>query len=98
MIKVKVRYLGFLADLSNTLEEEIVLEEGSSLRHLLAKIIEKHSNLSSLIRNILNESKPLESFPITIILNGKLLLLNQDLIITLKENDLIILSYPVAGG
>ncbi|MEM1601321.1 MAG: MoaD/ThiS family protein [Sulfolobales archaeon] len=98
MIKVKVRYLGFLADLSNTQEEEIVLEEGLSLRHLLVKVVERHPTLSPLIKSILNESKHLESFPITIILNSKLLSSNQDLTITLKENDLVVLSYLVAGG
>lgn|GEM_PF-3335174 len=93
-----MRYLGFLADLSNTQEEEIVLEEGLSLRHLLVKVVERHPTLSPLIKSILNESKHLESFPITIILNSKLLSSNQDLTITLKENDLVVLSYLVAGG
>lgn len=97
MIKVRVRYLGSLADITNVFEEEIILED-SSLQYLLRKIIEKYPNLSSLIKNKSQGIKFFEDFSIIVILNGRLLNLDQDFSITLKEGDVIILSPFIAGG
>lgn len=99
MIKIKVRYLGPLTDISNTSTEEIVLEEGSVVMHLLIKIAEKHPPLRTLIKiDDISEIGTTLDLPVTIILNNKILTSKKDLMSSLKEDDTVVLSLIVAGG
>lgn len=99
MIKIKVRYLGSLIDISNTSTEEIILEEGSTVKHLLIKIVEKHPLFKTLIKiDELSETETVQGLPIAIVLNSKILTSRKDLMIPLKENDVIVLSPVIAGG
>jgi len=85
LIKVKVRYLGAIRELTRTSEEEIFLNDNSTLSQLIDYLARIHSNLN------LN----LTERNFTVAVNGRIV---TDYGLSLKNLDEIILSHVVAGG
>ncbi len=83
-MKVRVKYLAAIADYTGVLEEDVEVENGSTLKDLLNRIREMHPDLK----------KFEERFTILVLVNG----VNRGLDYKLGDGDRVALLPPVSGG
>lgn len=94
-MKVKVVYLGVARHKAGLNEEDFELNEGSSLKELLAKIAEAHASLKELIGG-LGESPADPTLIAT--LNGSAVNLANSSGFALKNGDVLTLMTVIGGG
>jgi len=85
LIKIKVRYLGAIREMAGTSEEEILLNDSSTLGQLIDYLVRIHPNL--------NLSLTEGNF--MAVINGRIV---TDYRHSLKDLDEVVLSHIVAGG
>jgi len=83
-MRVRIRYLAAVADYTGKSEEELELEEGSTLGDLLELLREKYPKIRDMERR----------FPLLVLRNG----LNAKESSRLEDGDRIALLPPVSGG
>lgn len=89
MIKVIVKYMLWIRDKTGVDREEIILEDGSSLKNLFEKLVGKYPGLAKYLENPLDAANPL-----IILVNNK----KQSLDYVFRDGDEVLLMPPVSGG
>ncbi len=93
-MRVKVRYFTTLRELAGSSEEELELENGSTLADLLKKIAEKYGKKAK--NYLFNKGKIDPS--IYFLINGISARSLKGLETTLEEGDVIAIIPPIGGG
>ncbi|MEM2703532.1 MAG: MoaD family protein [Candidatus Bathyarchaeia archaeon] len=97
MIRISVRYLANFAIITGRREETFLMPEGSSLKELLAKIVERYgtSFMEEIFNYGSNEIKP----HVLVLVNGQpLKQIGSKLDTKLFHGDSITLALPISGG
>lgn len=94
MITVKTRYYAYLREVTGVREEEIALEEGSTVADLVEKLVKRYGE--PLRRYILTEDMELRP-NIAVAVNG-VKVSEEPLRKTLREGDTVVILPPISGG
>lgn len=92
MSRVKVKYFLTFKEITGKKEEEINLECENNVDELLKLLIKKYGRKFE--NSILDDEKKQLNPYIRILINGKVM----DPLNKLKENDVVSILFPVAGG
>lgn len=93
-MRVRVRYFTTLRELAGSSEEELELENGSTLADLLKKITEKYGKEA---KNYLFDKGEVDP-SIYFLINGVSARSLKGLETTLEEGDVIVIIPPIGGG
>jgi len=94
LITVKTRYYAYLREVTGLREEEIALEEGSTVADLVEKLVKRYGE--PLRRYILTEDMELRP-NIAVAVNG-VKVSEEPLRKTLREGDTVVILPPISGG
>ncbi|MEO0158000.1 MAG: ubiquitin-like small modifier protein 1 [candidate division WOR-3 bacterium] len=94
LITVKTRYYAYLREVTGVREEEIALEEGSTVADLVEKLVKRYGE--PLRRYILTEDMKLRP-NIAVAVNG-VKVSEEPLRKTLREGDTVVILPPISGG
>ncbi len=94
MITVKTKYYAYLREVTGVREEEIALEEGSTVADLVEKLVKRYGE--PLRRYILTEDMELRP-NIAVAVNG-VKVSEEPLRKTLREGDTVVILPPISGG
>lgn len=94
MITVKTKYYAYLREVTGVREEEIALEEGSTVADLVEKLVKRYGE--PLRRYILTEDMKLRP-NIAVAVNG-VKVSEEPLRKTLREGDTVVILPPISGG
>jgi len=95
-LKIKVRYFTTLRELARTMEEEIEMENGTTLVDLLEKIVLKHGEAAF---NYLYDRKSGAIDPsIQFLVNGVSIRNLQGIRTELKDGNVVAIVPPIGGG
>lgn len=91
-MRIEVRYIGVLEELTGTAKDEIRVDSGDNLtlKELMKYIFALRP---SLLKITIEDKNPITQF--TVAVNGKLV---HDLNTLLKDGDVVSLMIPIAGG
>ena len=93
VVKIRVKYLSeLLQSVTGSIEEDIVLKEGSTLRDLLKRIADLHGER---LREWLFNEKGEFSGNILVLVNGEISSNSER---KLRDGDTVILTIPFDGG
>ncbi|MEM4404469.1 MAG: ubiquitin-like small modifier protein 1, partial [Nitrososphaerota archaeon] len=91
---MKTRYYAYLREVTGVREEEIALEEGSTVADLVEKLVKRYGE--PLRRYILTEDMELRP-NIAVAVNG-VKVSEEPLRKTLREGDTVVILPPISGG
>jgi len=95
-LKIKVRYFTTLRELARTMEEEIEMENGTTLVDLLGKIVLKYGEAAF---NYLYDRKSGAIDPsIQFLVNGMSIRSLQGIRTELKDGNIVAIVPPIGGG
>jgi len=89
LVKIIVKYMLWIRDKTGVDREEFILEDGSILKDLLEKLMEKYSGLAKYLENPMDTENPL-----IILVNSRRVGFEY----VFKDGDEVLLMPPVSGG
>lgn len=94
-LKVKVKYLTILRELTGRIEETFELEDGMCLEDLIEKIVTKYGEK---IRRHLYANEKQKILNTIILINGRHMNMLQGLKTKLNNGDIVTIMLPAGGG